>query len=61
MPALVAIRHNLHLAETYRIPIDAGKPAKLAITVVMRTLIILANALLRDDRIWKETAPDQNG
>jgi transposase len=36
MPALVATRHNLHLAETYRTLVDAGKPAKLAIAAVMR-------------------------
>jgi transposase len=57
MPALVAIRHNLHLARTYQALCDAGKPAKLAITAVMRKLVILANALLRDDRTWEETAP----
>ena len=57
MPALVAIRHNLHLAETYRKLVDAGKPAKLAIAAIMRKLVILANALIRDDRKWTETAP----
>lgn len=57
MPALVAIRHNLHLAETYRKLVDAGKPAKLAIAAIMRKLVILANALIRDDREWTETAP----
>ena len=44
MPALVAIRHNLHLAETYRTLVDAGKPAKLAIAAIMRKLVILACA-----------------
>ncbi|PIV76841.1 MAG: hypothetical protein COW55_00070 [Rhodobacteraceae bacterium CG17_big_fil_post_rev_8_21_14_2_50_65_11] len=53
----VAIRHNLHLAETYRKLVDAGKPAKLAIAAIMRKLVILANALIRDDRTWTETAP----
>lgn len=57
MPALVAIRHNLHLAETYRKLVDAGKPAKLAIAAIMRKLVILANALIRDDREWTKTAP----
>jgi transposase len=57
MPALVAIRHNPRFAETYRTLCSAGKPAKLAITAVMRKLIILANALVRDDREWTETAP----
>jgi transposase len=57
MPALVAIRHNLHLSETYRKLVDAGKPAKLAIAAIMRKLVILANALIRDNRTWTETAP----
>lgn len=57
MPALVAIRHNLHLADTYRTLVDAGKPAKIAIAAIMRKLVILANALIRDDRKWTETAP----
>jgi len=57
MPALVAIRHDLHLAETYRKLVDAGKPAKLAIAAIMRKLVILANALVRDDRTWAKTAP----
>lgn len=57
MPALVAIRHNLHLSETYRKLVDAGKPAKLAIAAIMRKRVILANALIRDDREWTKTAP----
>ena len=57
MPALVAIRHNPRFAEIYQTLRTAGKPAKLAITAVMRRLMILANALIRDDRTWTETAP----
>jgi transposase len=37
--------------------IKAGKPAKVAIVAVMRKLIILANALLRDRRKWSPAAP----
>ena len=57
MPALVAIRHNWQLGEVYQTLCNAGKPAKVAITAVMRKLIILANALIRDNRKWAETAP----
>ncbi|MFM9851572.1 MAG: IS110 family transposase, partial [Sphingomonadaceae bacterium] len=32
----------------------AGKPAKVAITAIMRKLVIMANALLRDNRLWDE-------
>lgn len=61
MPAPVAIRHNLHLAETYHKLVDAGKPAKLAIAAIMRKLVILANALIRDDRQWTQPPLDQDG
>jgi transposase len=54
MPALVAARFNPALKEKYRKLIDAGKPAKIAITAIMRKLIVLSNALLRDRRIWAE-------
>jgi len=52
MPALVAIRFNPPLRAKYRALRAAGKPAKLAIVVIMRKLLILANALLRDNRMW---------
>lgn len=57
LPALVAIRHNRQLGKTYETLCEAGKPAKVAITAVMRKLIVLANSLIRDDRKWAETAP----
>lgn len=53
MPALVACRHNADLAAKYQALITAGKPAKLAITAVMRKLVILANALVKADRKWQ--------
>ena len=45
------------LGKVYQSLCNAGKPAKVAITAIMRKLIILANALIRDDRKWTETAP----
>lgn len=54
MPALVAIRFNPDLKAKYDRLKAAGKASKLAITAVMRKLII-ANALLRDGRIWEPT------
>ena len=52
MPALVAARFNPDLEAKYRALLAAGKPAKVALTAIMRKLIILANALLRDQRNW---------
>ena len=52
MPALVATRFNPDLKAKYQSLVAAGKPAKLAITALMRKLVIIANALIRDDRQW---------
>ena len=57
MPALVAMRFNADLKATYQALVTRGKPAKVAITALMRKLIVLANALLRDDRKWSPIAP----
>jgi transposase len=57
MAALNAIRFNPQSKAKYQAMIKAGKPAKVAIVAVMRKLIILANALLRDKRKWSPAAP----
>lgn len=57
MPALSAVRYNPDLAAQYTAPRAAGKPFKLAITAIMRKLLLVANALLRDDRAWCPNAP----
>jgi len=54
MPALVAARFNPDLKTKYQSLIKAGKPPKIAITAIMRKLIILANALLRKNAKWTE-------
>ena len=59
MPALVAIRFNADLKAKYLALREAGKPAKVAIVAIMRKLIITANALLRDNRMW--TLQSQTG
>lgn len=53
MPALVAARFNPDLAPKYQDLITAGKPAKVALTCLMRKLIELANALIKADRNWQ--------
>lgn len=57
MPALVAMRFNPDLKAKYLSFIAAGKPPKVAITALMRMLIITANALIRDQRPWSPTPP----
>jgi transposase len=57
MPALSAARCNPDLKAVYDRLRANGKPAKLALVAVMRKLIILANALVRDDREWTPAKP----
>ena len=47
-----AARWNDHLKAFYERLVAAGKPKKVVITAVMRKLIVLANKLLKDDRLW---------
>ena len=54
MPAPCIIRHNLSSKQKYDQMIKRGKPPKVAITAIMRKLVVLANVLLRDDRTWTE-------
>jgi transposase len=55
LPALVATRFNPDMKAKYHQLIGNGKCKKLAITAVMRKLLVMANALLRDGRKWTET------
>lgn len=57
MPALVAMRFNPDLKAKYDQLKAAGKASKVAITAIMRKLVLLANALLRDGRKWSPHLP----
>jgi transposase len=57
MPALVAMRFNPELRAKYEQLKAAGKASKVAITAIMRKLLLLANALLRDRRKWTPSLP----
>jgi len=48
MAALVAARSNRHLKSFYERLRLAGKPAKVALTAVMRKLVVLMNQILKD-------------
>lgn len=52
MPTLVAVRFNADLKAKYDALRTAGKPPKVALIAIMRKLVILANALIRDGRVW---------
>jgi transposase len=52
MAAIAAARSNPPLKAFYERLIGKGKKAKVALTAVMRKLVILANALVAQDRLW---------
>ena len=57
MAALSAIRSNPDLRRFHQRLKDCGKPAKVAITAVMRKLLVLANSLVARNRQWATVAP----
>ena len=57
MPAVAALRWNPDLAEVNRRLRERGKPGKVALVAVMRKLIVLANTLVCQDRLWSPVAP----
>jgi len=52
MAALTASRCNPALKAFYRRLVDQGKPPKLALTAVMRRLLTILNAIIRDQVPW---------
>lgn len=52
MPALAAIRFNPEYHAKHADLAARGKPGKVIVTAIMRKLVVLADALLRDDRMW---------
>ena len=57
MAALAATRHNPDLHAKYHQLREAGKPPKVALTAIMRKLIVLANTLVKQDRTWSADYP----
>lgn len=53
MATLTASRRNPIIAATYRRLVAAGKPAKVALTACMRKLLVILNAIARDQRPWQ--------
>ncbi len=52
MPTLCAIQNNRAAQAKLEELVRAGKPRKVAVTAVIRNLVVLANALIRDGRKW---------
>ena len=57
MAALVATRFNPTIRAFYQRLVKAGKPKKLALTVAMRKLVVILNAILRTGTPWRAWRP----
>lgn len=57
MCAVGQIRRDSQSGIHYRRLLKLGKNPKVALTAVMRKLVILANTLVTEDRHWQPTAP----
>lgn len=57
LPAVVATRFNPDMKTKYDQLVASGKCKKLAITAIMRKLLVMANSLLRDRRKWTKAHP----
>lgn len=59
MCAVSCVRRSNPLGKTYRNLIKRGKNPKVALTAVMRKLVIIANTLIAENRLWQEIPPDR--
>lgn len=57
MAALSASRHNPDLAAFAKRLKNAGKRPKIVLVAVMRKLVVLANTLITQNRLWSPIAP----
>lgn len=57
MATLVATRHNPVLAACYRRLLAAGKPKKVALTACMRRLLVILNAMVKNNQRWQAPVP----
>ena len=57
MAALTAVRSHPRLRACYQRLLAAGKPPKVALTACMRKLLVICNALCKDQTSWDSTMP----
>ncbi len=53
MSTLVAIRHNPQIKSFYKRLCDAGKKKKVAITACLHKLLIIMNAMIKNNELWR--------
>jgi transposase len=56
MATLVATRHNPVIREFYQRLLSQGKLKKVALVACMRKLLVIVNAMLRDNQPWRPKA-----
>ena len=56
MAALVASRYNPVIKAIYKRLKAKGKPAKVALVACMRKLLVILNAMVRDQAPWRQTS-----
>ena len=54
MAALSASKHNKDMKHFYERLTEKGKPSKVALTAIIRKLLVLANALIKENRLFVE-------
>lgn len=54
MPVLVGIKHNPKLRTFYQRLLDAGKRKMVAIVATMRKLLIILNAMIKNNKRWNQ-------
>ena len=54
MATLSAVRYNATFRRFYKRLLAAGKPKKVALTALMRKMLVVLNAMLRDMKPWKD-------
>jgi transposase len=53
MATLVATRHNPVIRDFYQRLLEKGKLKKVALVACMRKLLVILNAMIRDNRTWQ--------
>ncbi len=57
MAALVATRHNPVIRDFYQRLLAAGKAKKLALVACMHKLLLILNAMLKTNTLWRQQPP----
>lgn len=56
MATLVATQHNPVIRAFYDRLLERGKPKMVALVACMRKLLVIINAMIRDDKLWEDPA-----